>query len=140
KRYNPESFTSITESLRWVGLNWDEGPDVGGEYGPYYQSQRLEIYQDHARELVENGHAYECYCSPERLAALREEQRKKGLPPGYDRHCPNLTEEERQQRRDEGITPVIRLKVPLEGTTTGYDLLRGEITFENSKLEDAVLL
>lgn len=140
KRYNPESINSITESLRWVGLDWNEGPDIGGEHGPYFQSQRLEIYQEHARELVENGHAYECFCSSERLAELRDEQRKKGLPPGYDRHCRNLTEEERQERRDEGITPVIRLKVPLDGTTTGYDLLRGAITFENSKLEDAVLL
>lgn len=140
KRFDEGSLATITEALRWCGIDWDEGPEAGGEYGPYFQSERLEIYQEHAAWLVEHGHAYECYCSPERLARVREEQRKAGLPPGYDRHCRNLTEEERQERRDQGITPVIRLKMPLEGVTSGYDLLRGEITFENSKLEDAVLL
>lgn len=140
KRYDEASIKSITESLTWLGLEWDEGPEVDGPYGPYFQSQRLEIYREHADWLLENGHAYECFCSSERLAALREEQRQKGLPPGYDRRCRNLTEDERQAKRDEGITPVVRLKMPIDGVTTGYDLLRGEITFENQKLEDAVLL
>ncbi|MFW6075801.1 MAG: glutamate--tRNA ligase [Chloroflexota bacterium] len=140
KRYDEASITSITESLRWLGLNWDEGPEVDGPFAPYFQSQRLEHYREHADWLLEHGHAYECFCSSERLTALREEQRKEGRPPGYDRHCRNLTEEERQAKRDEGITPVVRLKMPLDGTTSGYDLLRGDITFENQKLEDAVLL
>ncbi len=140
KRYDESSITSITDSLRWLGLDWDEGPDIGGPHAPYFQSQRLELYREHADQLLADGYAYECYCSSERLAALRDEQRKASRPPGYDRHCRNLTDEERQARRDEGITPVVRLKVPLEGTTSGYDLLRGAITFENSKLEDAVLL
>lgn len=140
KRYDESSITSITESLRWLGLHWDEGPDVGGPHGPYFQSQRLHLYREHADRLLAEGYAYECFCSPERLAALREEQRKAGRPPGYDRHCRNLSDEERQAFRDQGITPVIRLKVPLDGTTSGYDLLRGAITFENNKLEDAVLL
>jgi glutamyl-tRNA synthetase len=140
KRYDESSITSITEALRWVGLHWDEGPDVGGPHGPYIQSQRLDLYRRGADTLLASGHAYECFCSPERLAALREEQRKAGRPPGYDRHCRNLTDEERRACRDQGIEPVVRLKVPLEGTTSGYDLLRGPITFENSKIEDAVLL
>jgi glutamyl-tRNA synthetase len=140
KRYDESSITSITTSLRWLGLDWDEGPDVDGPHAPYIQSQRLDLYRKGADTLLASGHAYECFCSPERLAALREEQRKAGRPPGYDRHCRNLTEEQRQAYRDQGIAPVVRLKVPLEGTTSGYDLLRGPITFENSKIEDAVLL
>lgn len=139
-RYDEASINSITESLRWLGLEWDEGPDVGGPSGPYFQSQRLDLYRNYADRLLAEDYAYECYCSPERLAALREEQRKAGKPPGYDRHCRNLSDEERQAFRDQGIKPVIRLKVPLDGTTSGLDLLRGPISFENAKLEDAVLL
>ncbi|MEZ4571466.1 MAG: glutamate--tRNA ligase [Thermomicrobiales bacterium] len=116
------------------------GPDVGGPAGPYFQSQRLDLYRKYVDKLLAEDYAYECYCSPERLAQLREEQRKAGRPPGYDRHCRNLTDEQRQEYRDQGIKPVVRLKVPLDGTTSGMDLLRGPISFENGKLEDAVLL
>ena len=140
KRYDESSITSITVALHWVGLDWDEGPDVGGPSGPYFQSQRLGLYREHVDRLLADDYAYECYCSSERLAALRDEQREAGKPPGYDHHCRNLTDEERQSQRDEGIKPVVRLKVPLDGTTSGMDLLRGPITFENSKLEDAVIL
>ncbi len=139
-RYDEASINSITASLRWLGLDWDEGPDIGGPSGPYFQSERLELYREHVDRLLAEDYAYECYCSPERLAELRDEQRKAGRPPGYDRHCRNLTDEERQAKRDEGIKPVVRLKVPLDGATSGLDLLRGPITFENAKLEDAVLL
>lgn len=139
-RYDEASIKSITESLRWLGLDWDEGPDVGGPHGPYFQSERLDLYREHVDRLLADDYAYECFCSSERLAALRDEQRRAGKPPGYDRHCRNLSDEERQAKRDEGIKPVIRLKVPLDGTTSGLDLLRGPITFENAKLEDAVLL
>ncbi len=140
KRYDESSITSITDALRWLGLDWDEGPDINGPHGPYFQSQRLELYRQHVDRLLADGYAYECFCSAERLAGLRDEQRKAGRPPGYDRHCRNLTDEERQTLCDQGTIPVVRLKVPLDGATTGYDLLRGPITFENSKLEDAVLL
>ena len=140
KRYDESSINSITNSLRWLGLDWDEGPDVGGPNAPYFQSERLDLYRKHVEQLLADDYAYECFCSAERLAALREEQRKAGRPPGYDRHCRNLTDEERQAKRDEGIVPVIRLKVLRDGTTSGMDLLRGPITFENAKLEDAVLL
>jgi glutamyl-tRNA synthetase len=128
------------EALRWMGLNWDEGPDVGGKYGPYVQSQRLALYQDAAKRLVESGHAYYCYCSPERLEALRAEQVKRKLPPGYDRRCRNLTPEQRRAEEARGITPVVRFKVPLTGRTSFHDEIWGNVVFDNSHVEDLVLL
>ncbi|NOZ29500.1 MAG: glutamate--tRNA ligase [Chloroflexi bacterium] len=139
-RYHPEALDDLLESLRWLGLDWDEGPEVGGEYGPYFQSQRLDIYQEHARKLIEEGHAYYCYCSPERLAALREEQRKRKERIGYDRHCRNLTAAQRAEYEAQGITPVVRLKVPDEGKITFRDVIRGEITVDVNTLDDLVLL
>jgi glutamyl-tRNA synthetase len=141
KRYEPEAVGNILESLRWLGLEWDEGPEVGGDYGPYYQSQRLDIYQEYARKLVESGYAYYCYCSPERLAQVREEQRRRGEPDlGYDRHCRYLTAKERAEYEAQGIVPVVRLKVPLEGQTSFHDVLHGDITVDNARLDDLVLL
>jgi glutamyl-tRNA synthetase len=140
KRFVDESMQGIFEALRWLGLDWDEGPQVGGPYGPYIQSERLDLYQERAAWLVEHGHAYPCFCSPERLNAVRAAQRERGEPPGYDRHCRNLTPEQIAEYRAQGIEPVIRLKMPLEGTTSLTDLLRGEITWENRLLEDAVIL
>lgn len=139
-RYVEGAVEDIMESLQWLGLLWDEGPDVGGPYGPYFQSQRLEIYRKHAELLLEKGHAYKCFCSPERLEKLREEQRKAGLKPGYDRKCRYLSPEEREALEKSGRPYVIRLKVPLEGKTTFEDYLRGEITYENRELEDLILL
>jgi glutamyl-tRNA synthetase len=130
----------ILDSLRWLELYWDEGPDVGGDYGPYYQSQRLELYQAAAEKLVAQGDAYYCYCSPERLEAMRAEQVKRKQPPGYDRHCRDLTPEERAQKQAEGIVPVVRFKVPLEGQTRFKDLIYGNVVFENSTLDDFVIL
>jgi len=131
---------SILSSLRWMGLDWDEGPDVGGDYGPYFQSQRLELYHQAARRLVSDGYAYNCYCSPERLEEMRAEQVRRKQPPGYDRHCRDLGEEERAQREADGITPVVRFKVPLSGQTTYTDLIWGNVKFENTNLDDLVLL
>jgi glutamyl-tRNA synthetase len=130
----------LVDSLRWLGLDWDEGPEVSGPYGPYYQSERLEIYQRYAEQLVEEGHAYKCYCSPARLEALREEQRRNKQDVGYDRHCRYLTAEERAAREAEGLVPVVRLKVPTEGQTSFEDVLYGTITVENTSLDDLVLL
>jgi len=130
----------IMGSLRWLGLDWDEGPDIGGDYGPYVQSERLGLYQEAARRLVEQGDAYYCYCSPERLEEMRAEQLRRKQPPGYDRRCRELTEEERAQKEAEGITPVVRFKIPLEGQTRFSDLVWGEVKFENSTLDDLVLL
>lgn len=140
KRYNPESLDDLMRGLRWLGLDWDEGPDVGGPYGPYVQSERKGQYRQYAEQLLESGHAYRCYCTPERLAALREEQRKNKQPPGYDRHCRFLSQEERAALEAEGRPSVVRLAVPLEGTTTFFDQVRGDITTDNKQLQDAVLL
>ncbi|MEN6478419.1 MAG: glutamate--tRNA ligase [Anaerolineales bacterium] len=139
-RYHPEAISDLLESLRWLGLWWDEGPEIGGEYGPYYQSDRLPLYQEYAAKLVQEGHAYRCYCSPERLASLRAEQRGQDGTAGYDRHCRFLTSKQIADYEARGIRPVIRLAVPLEGTTTFTDALRGDIVVQNSQLDDLVLL
>jgi glutamyl-tRNA synthetase len=140
KRLLGESISGILESLRWLGLDWDEGPEVDGPCAPYFQSQRLDMYNEHVQKLVDTGHAYPCFCSAERLEQVRAEQRARKEPPGYDRHCRNLSPEEVQTKLDEGVTPVYRFKMPLDGTTSFYDLLRGEISYENRNLQDLVLL
>ncbi len=134
------ALEAILGGLRWLGLDWDEGPEVGGEYGPYFQSQRLHLYREAARRLIEQGDAYHCYCSPERLREMREEQARRKQPPGYDRHCRGLSREERARKEAEGITPVVRFKMPLEGQTGFTDIIWGEVTVENSTLDDYVLL
>ena len=135
-RYVPDAVTFIKDSLHWLGMDWDEGPDIGGPYAPYTQSERLEIYQEKAEELIEKGWAYRCDCSPERLERVREAQRALGKPPMYDGHCRNRPPEE--------IAPdtphVVRLKVPEAGETIVEDLLRGEVAFENKLVDDQVLL
>lgn len=122
----------ILDSLRWLGLDWDEGP--------YFQSQRLHYYHEIANKLIEDGFAYKCYCSRERLEIMRQEQMKQRQPPKYDGHCRHLTEQEKNQLEASGIAPVVRFKMPLEGETTLHDLIRGEVTFKNSGLDDFVLL
>jgi glutamyl-tRNA synthetase len=139
-RFNPEAVADLTASLRWLGLCWDEGPEVGGDYGPYVQSERLDHYQHYADWLVAEGHAYKCYCSHERLAAVREQQRNNKQQIGYDRHCRTLTAAQRAEYEAQGITPVVRLKAPLEGSTTFHDVVYGTITVENETLEDLILL
>jgi glutamyl-tRNA synthetase len=134
------AVAAIMDSLKWLGLDWDEGPDVGGDYGPYYQSQRLELYRQATERLVAQGDAYYCYCSPERLEEMRAEQVRRKQPPGYDRHCRDLSPQERAEQQAKGITPVVRFKVPLEGQTTYNDVIWGDITFEHSTIDDFVLL
>ena len=131
---------AILDSLRWLGLDWDEGPEVGGDCGPYFQSQRLEIYKETAERLISQGDAYHCYCSPQRLEEMRAEQVRRKQPPGYDRHCRDLTPEERAKKEAEGIVPVVRFKVPLEGRTRFNDLIYGDVVFENNTLDDFILL
>jgi glutamyl-tRNA synthetase len=140
KRYNSEAVSDAMDSLHWLGLDWDEGPEVGGGHGPYYQSERLDLYHEYADRLLAEGQAYRCYCSSERLAALREEQRERKTDVGYDRHCRRLTAAQRAEYEAQGIIPVIRLKAPLEGQTTFHDVLYGTITVENDTLDDLVLL
>ncbi len=131
---------AIMEGLSWLGIDWDEGPDIGGDYGPYYQSQRLELYKEAAERLVEQGDAYYCYCSPERLEEMRAGQVKLKQPPGYDRLCRDLTRDECARREAEGIRPVVRFKTPLDGQTPYDDVIWGRVVIENSTLDDFVLL
>jgi glutamyl-tRNA synthetase len=139
-RYVPESLDDILGGLRWLGLQWDEGPAVGGPFGPYFQSERTELYRQWGHWLVDRGFAYKCWCSPERLRQVRREQRQAGQKLGYDYHCRYLTAEQISEREASGRPYVIRFKIPLEGSTTVHDLIRGEITFAHEELEDLVLL
>lgn len=140
KRYHPASLDDLMVGLRWLGLEWDEGPDKGGPYGPYIQSDRQAIYNDYTERFIGSGHGYRCYCTPEEMEAMREEQRAKGLPQGYDRRCRHLTPTERAAKEAEGQSWVVRLAVPLSGTTTVHDLVRGEITVQNAHLLDPVMV
>lgn len=141
ERSNPASERMIFESLRWLGLSWDEGPDVGGPHAPYRQSERLALYQRFAEELMDRGAAYPCFCSKERLDALREEQRRSKSPTmGYDRRCRSLPRAEAEARRRGGEPYVVRLAMPTEGMTRVRDLLRGELAFDNQLIDDQILL
>jgi glutamyl-tRNA synthetase len=134
------ALEAILNGLHWLGLDWDEGPEVGGKYGPYFQSQRLELYREAAERLVSQGDAYYCYCSPQRLKEMRAEQVRHKQQLGYDRHCRHLSEEERSAKEKKGITPVVRFQTPLTGQTGFSDLIRGQVVFENNTLDDFVLL
>jgi glutamyl-tRNA synthetase len=139
-RSTRESEAAILESLRWLGLPWDEGPDVGGPCAPYRQSERTEIYRRHVDELLEKGHAYRCFCTPQRLEEMRFEQKAKGQPGGYDRLCRGLSPEESARRAAAGEPFVVRMKVPLEGHCVIRDLLHGEIHKDWASVDDQVLL
>ena len=140
KRYVEGAEEELMQGLRWLGLQWDEGPDVGGPYGPYRQSERKEIYHEYAQKLVDGGHAYYCFCTPERLSKVREEQQKRKENPHYDGCCRNIPLDEAKQRVANGESHVIRFKVPQEGATIVKDLLRGEIRIENKQLDDAIIV
>ena len=140
KRYNPEALTWLLGGLRYLGLDWDEGPEVGGEYGPYIQTQRLDIYARYCRQLLDSGAAYRCFCAPERLDAVSKDLQRKGLNPGYDRLCRSLDPEESARRAASGERHTVRFKTPLDGEVTVHDVIRGEITFQNSILQDTVLM
>lgn len=139
-RSTPESEAAIIRSLAWLGLQWDEGPDVGGAFGPYRQSERAAIYQDHAAQLVEKGHAYPCFCTSERLTELRTEQRAAKAALGYDGRCRGLSAADAGQRIAAGETHVIRLKMPSEGESVLVDQIRGEVTIPNERSDDQVLI
>ncbi len=136
----PGAEQEIMDGLRWLGLDYDEGPDVGGAYGPYRQTERREVYQSHVKTLVEKGHAYPCFCTPQRLEQVRQEQQKRKENPHYDGTCRALAPDEAARRIAGGEKYVIRFKMPYEGTTTAHDHLRGDIVTENKQLNDYVLL
>jgi glutamyl-tRNA synthetase len=140
KRFDPNSESEFYEALHWLGIEWDEGPDRGGPFAPYRQSERMLIYQEHAETLIEKGHAYYCFCSPERLNQVRQEQQKRKEPPRYDGTCRNLSLREVKERRDQGESAVVRFKTPREGQTTCLDILRDPIVVENSTIDDYILV
>ncbi|MCK9495466.1 MAG: glutamate--tRNA ligase [Dehalococcoidia bacterium] len=138
-RKQPGSEERILASLEWLGLDWDEGPDIGGPFGPYVQSQRLPLYHAAVERLLADGNAYPCFCTPEELDALRERQRAEKRPPGYEGKCRVIPREEAAARAA-SEPHVVRFAVPDEGTTVAVDLLRGPIEVENSTLDDFVIL
>ncbi len=139
-RSTRESEQQILDSLRWLGLNWDEGPDVGGPHGPYRQSERGDIYAKHADILLEKGHAFRCFCTTERLDALRKEQEENKSGSGYDGHCLHLSHTEIEQKMVAGEPYVVRMKVPSEGVCRVQDMLRGEIEIDWKQVDMQVLM
>ncbi len=139
-RSTRESETAILASLRWLGLTWDEGPDVGGVHGPYRQSDRMAIYARYADDLLARGDAFRCYCTPERLESMREAQRLAKLPPRYDGLCLRLTDAERAALAADGVPSVVRMKVPDSGVCVVEDLRRGPIEFEWQTVDMQVLV
>ncbi len=139
-RSTRESEDAILDSLRWLGLDWDEGPDVGGDKGPYRQSERTEIYRTHVQRLIDEGHAFECFCSQERLDALRKEQLAQKGRVGYDGHCIGLDKATVAARKSSGEPYVVRMKVPQTGTCVIADLLRDPVSIEWQQVDMQVLL
>ncbi|HWZ50302.1 MAG TPA: glutamate--tRNA ligase [Granulicella sp.] len=139
-RFVSTSEQMIFDALRWLNITWDEGPDVGGPYGPYRQSERTEIYREHADLLLANGTAYRCFCTADELEAARKQQMAAKLPPRYPGTCRNLSVTEIEANIAAGKPFVIRMKVPTEGSTTFRDELRGEITFDHNNVDDQVLM
>ena len=142
KRFQQDALDEIFESLKWLGLAWDEGPDVGGEAGPYIQSQRLDLYRQHAARLLAEGNAYRCWCTAERLAAMRQEQEKSKTwsGSGYDRHCRDMNADAKESLLATGTPFAIRFKTPLAGSVVFEDLIRGPIEYQNEVLDDLILL
>jgi len=140
KRFTPGAEQELIDSLHWLGLQWDEGPDVGGIYGPYRQSERKEIYLDHASQLIEAGYAYYCFCTPERLRDVRQAHIARKETAHYDGTCRRLDPDEADRRVRNGETHVIRYKMPKDGSITAHDCLRGNITVENSQMDDSIIV
>jgi glutamyl-tRNA synthetase len=139
ERVTDEYIQAAIDTLKWLGLSWDEGPEVGGPYGPYLQSQRLDIYAEWAGKFLANGDAYHCYCSSEELEARREEQKKANVAPGYDGKCRTISESDLARYKSEGRKPVLRMRMP-DGSTTFTDSIRGEVTFDHNFVPDFVLV
>ena len=151
KRSTLPAVKAIVEGMSWLGLDWDEGPKIveqdsefkregKGDYGPYFQTQRLDIYRKYAEQLINQKKAYRCYCLPEELEQKRKESLKKGLPPKYDRQCKHLTSREEEKKKQEGRKAVIRFCMPDGGKTEINDLVKGKVVFENSLLDDFIIL
>jgi len=139
ERVTDQYIQAAIETLKWLGLNWDEGPEVGGDLGPYLQSQRLDIYAEWAQKFINQGDAYYCYCSSEELEARRQEQMKNNKAPGYDGKCRDLSDEQVSSYKSQGRKAVVRMRMP-KGETTFVDLIRGEVKFEHEFVPDFVLV
>lgn len=139
-RSTEASTQAILDGMKYLELFWDEGPEVGGDYGPYFQSQRLDLYREYADKLLEAGRAYQCFCTPEELDQIRKEAVEQGRDPKYDGRCFHLSDAERQQFIEQGRKPVLRFKTEYEGTTVVEDLIRGKVTFDNNQLDDFVIV
>jgi glutamyl-tRNA synthetase len=140
KRYVEGAEQELIDSLRWLGLQWEEGPDIGGQYGPYRQSERVQIYRDYARKLIEMGHAYYCFCSPETLEKQRQEAQQRKERALYAGTCRNIDLAEATSRVESGERHVVRFKMPREGVTRAVDVTRGEIVVENRLVDDTILI
>jgi len=138
-RVTDEYIQAAIDTLKWLGLNWDEGPEVGGDNGPYLQSQRLGIYAEWAQKFLDQKDAYHCYCSSEELEAVREAQRAANVAPGYNGHCRDLTADQIAGYKSEGRLPVVRMRMP-DGGTTFNDLIRGDVSFDHKFVPDFVLV
>ena len=140
-RFVEGAVENLIRSLKWCGLEYDEGPDIEGDFGPYMQSMRLDLYEKHAKELIDCGHAYYCFCTPERLDTLREEQQKQKLPQAkYDKHCLHLSKEEINEKLASGISKVIRLNVEPNQKIFFNDIIRGRVEFDSNNVDDQVLI
>ena len=140
KRFVPGAEQELIDGLHWLGLNYDEGPDIGGPSGPYRQTERQASYHQWVKELMECGHAYYCFCSPDRLEKVRQEQQKQKQPFRYEGTCRRLDPEEARRRVEAGEKHVVRFKMPYEGQTKAIDQMRGEITWQNSDLDDSIII
>jgi glutamyl-tRNA synthetase len=138
-RVTDEYIAAAIDTLKWLGLHWDEGPEVGGDNGPYLQSQRLDIYAMWAQKFLDQGDAYHCYCSAEELEAKRERQRAANVAPGYDGTCRDLSTDQIATHKANGRIPVIRMRMP-DGGTTFVDQIRGEVSFDHKFVPDFVLV
>ena len=139
-RYVEHSLNDMMTGLKWMGLDWNEGPEVGGKFGPYFQSERLDLYNKYAKQLLDEGKAYYCFCTKERLEKLRESQTALKQPPGYDRCCRDLTPDEISNKLKENFNPVIRFKMKREGETVFQDVVRGSVTFQNQLEDDFIII
>ncbi len=139
ERSTEESYRAIVDGLRWLNIDWDEGPLKGGDHGPYFQSERAALYDAAVEQLLADGHAYRCYCSKEELEARRQEAMKAKQPPKYNRACADLTNAERAAREAEGRVPAIRVRIPDGVTTSWDDIVHGTIAFENDNLDDFII-
>ncbi|MCB5558972.1 glutamate--tRNA ligase [Anaerosalibacter bizertensis] len=140
KRLKEDSISQILSSMKWLGMDWDEGPEIGGEYGPYFQSERIELYRREIKRLLDEGKAYYCFCTEEDIEKEREEQRKNKLPYRYSGRCSHLSKEEIESNLKAGKSYVIRIKMPRDGSTEMEDLIRGKVVVDNGQLDDYIIM